>query len=151
MSKKKIIVLVGLLVVLFGVIFIFTTINKSINGNEIEQQIGEFSVLRKDGTKVNTSEKMNEIKVIEGLEISEIELIEKNGVSEITAKVENSTDEVVEGMEIEIIFLDKEGNTFEEIAGAIGQLEPGATTTLYASVIADVSDAYDVYMIKKEI
>ena len=150
MKGKKIIIFLVLLIILIGVVAVFTNIKKNRNDNTLEQQqLGEFVSLREDGTKENISEKLKEIKVLEGLEITDIVLTEKDNVSQISAKVENSTENSVEGMEVAVVFSDKEGNTITEISAYITGLEPGENTTLYSSVVADVSNAYDINIVKK--
>ncbi len=150
MKGKKIIIFVVLLIILIGVVAVFTNIKKNRTDNTLEQQqLGEFVSLMEDGTKENISEKLKEIKVLEGLEITEISLTEKDNVSQISAKVENSTENSVEGMEVTVVFSDKEGNTITEISAYITDLEPGESTMLYSSVVADVSNAYDVNIVRK--
>ena len=150
MKGKKIIIFVVLLIILIGVVAVFTNIKKNRIDNTLEQQqLGEFVSLREDGTKENISEKLKEIKVLEGLEITDIVLTEKDNVSQISAKVENSTESSVEGMEVTVVFSDKEGNTINEISAYITDLEPGESTMLYSSVVADVSNAYDVNIVRK--
>ena len=150
MKGKKIIIFVVLLIILIGVVAVFTNIKKNRIDNTLEQQqLGEFVSLREDGTKENISEKLKEIKVLEGLEITDIVLTEKDNVSQISAKVENSTESSVEGMEVTVVFSDKEGNTINEISAYITDLEPGDSTMLYSSVVADVSNAYDVNIVRK--
>ena len=93
-SKEKKLILVLILITIVVVIVGLTVRNilqksseESQNNEEVvqeEQDKNENVKILEDGTRENTSEKLKEPKMIEGLELREIKLTEKENVSEIT-------------------------------------------------------------------
>ena len=109
----------------------------------------EFVEQLDDGTKVNTSQKVKETKNIRDYEVTDIKLTTTNGISTMIATVKNTGSSKLPETEVTIQILDKEGNIITDFLGVINELEAGATTTLNASVTADVSNAYDFKLIER--
>lgn len=97
----------------------------------------------KDGTKLNTSDKLSETKTFGNYEVSNIQLTEKNGESLILADVKNIGSAKMEMKFADVKLVDKEGNEITTLQAVIGEVEPGATVQLQVSATTDFSNAYD--------
>lgn len=103
----------------------------------------EFIDVASDGTRVNTSSKLAETKKVGDYEVSNIQLTELNGQSTLLADVKNTGSDKKDVTLIDITLLDKEGEEISTIGGIVGDIEPGETTQLNASVTTNVANAYD--------
>ena len=157
MKKKEIraiiiIILVGVLIIL-GIYFATRKKqnNESKNDNIIEQNkvTEEYVQVLDNGTKLNTSTKLKQMKRVEGLEVGNIQLTHKNGISVVLANVVNNTSNTTELMAISLTLIDKNGNVLEELSGLISPLAPGTSTQLNMGASADYANAYDFIIVKK--
>lgn len=154
-SEKRFILI--LIIVGIVIITILFNIRKGKQKQRIENQsveenatVEEFVEVLEDGTKLNVSDKLSEIKTFGNYEVSNIQLTENNGQSFILADVKNIGDTKLEVVLIDIILLDKDGNEITTTNGIIGDIEPGATTQLNASATTDFVNAYDFSIKIKE-
>ena len=114
-----------------------------------EQQVYEENVqILADGTKLNVSEKLNENKKLDNLEIQNIQLTYRNGVTNILADVVNNGSTDFENTKIDITLLDEEGNTLYKIRGIIEKTLAGQKSKLNTSITADFVNAYDFTITK---
>lgn len=157
MKKKEIraiiiIILVGVLII-SGIYFATRKKqnNESKNDNIIEQNkvTEEYVQVLDNGTKLNTSTKLKQMKRVEGLEVGNIQLTHKNGISVVLANVVNNTSNTTELMAISLTLIDKNGNVLEELSGLISPLAPGTSTQLNMGASADYANAYDFIIVKK--
>ena len=102
-----------------------------------------------DGTKYNTSEKLQETKKIEGIEISDMQLTQKDNVTLLLGTITNTSDTTQGGYPVAIKVMDKDGNEITTIVAYIGTLEPGKTTQLNTSKTIDCVNAYDLSITKE--
>ncbi len=116
--------------------------------NNEQQENLEFAQTSDNGSKINTSEKLKEQKVIEGLNINNIELKETNQVSQILASVENTTEETKGGFGIIVDVVDKNNNTLVSLEGYVDKVKPGETLQLNILGTADFANAYDFVISK---
>lgn len=156
--KKKGINLIALIFVLIIIVFVIIGITKFLNKRDInninnttnvEQNQEKYVKVLDNGTKLNTSDKLNEDKKIEDLEIKDIQLTYKNGVTNILAIVENKSDSKIEMQEVEIHLLDENKNIIYKMTGIIESLEPGETKQLNSSITADFANVYNFEIVKK--
>lgn len=110
----------------------------------------EYVDVLEDGTKLNTSNKLNETKEIEGLEISGIQLTHRNGKTVILAKVENKTGIDIGLTGVEITLYDDKKNELEKVEGLIAPVKAGESVQLNVGVSADYANAYDFSIEKKK-
>lgn len=96
-----------------------------------------------DGTKINTSNKVNKTRIIDGIEISEIQLTHKNGVSVLLATATNISGEDKDTTVIEITLYDDKNNVLEIIEGIISPIKPGESVQLNMGISADYANAYN--------
>ena len=155
MSKKE---KRGLLILILVAIAIITTLaiitnrkGKEVNSDSTEEDkvVEEFVQVLEDGTKLNTSTKLSETKIVDGLKIGNIQLTMQNGQSVLLADAENDTGKDIDIMLLDIILLDKNGNELTTIAGIVGDLKAGEKQQLNSSVTSDYANAYDFRVVIK--
>ncbi len=151
MKNKKVWIFVLVIIVL--IILLLIKVNSNKGGNIIdEQKIArdeEFVEVKSDGTKINTSNKLAETKMIDGLEVSNIRLTEKNNTSRILATVKNTSGVQKGGYAVKIVLLNKQGQTIKEIEAYIDKVASGDTVTLNTAATVDFANAYDFTITKK--
>ena len=150
MKDKKFWIVVGVVILLM--IILIVKGNKDKNQNVIQEsqtEVEEFVNTLSDGTKVNTSNKLAETKIIDGLEVSNIRLTEKNNLSKILATVKNPTTQEKGGYAVTIKLLDKNGETIKEIEAYIDKVKSEDTVTLNTAATVDFANAYDFTITKK--
>ena len=105
MNKKTIII--TLLIILALIIFIAIKKDKKQNNQEITENNQEILVQTlEDGTKLNTSTKLLEIKKVENLEISNSQLTNKEGKTILLADVKNVGSTTIQMIQLEITLVD---------------------------------------------
>lgn len=150
-EDKKWWIFIGIVLLIIIILLIYKGSTKtknqddtSNNGTEISNQTeNEFVKIEEDGTKVNTSNKLSEVKTIEGLEISNIRLTEKGNVTQILANVKNTTNTDVDGFKTTMTFYDKNGEIIVILGGHIPTVKANGTATLNTNSTGDFSNAYD--------
>lgn len=143
-------IFIGVVIVIIIVLLIFKGNMKGKNQNSTDEPTtsnnqveNEFVKIEQDGTKVNTSNKLSEVKTIEGLEISNIRLTEKGNVTQILANIKNTTNKDVEGFYTSMTFTDKNGEIIVILGGYIPTVKANGTATLNTNSTGDFSNAYD--------
>lgn len=148
----------GLIILILVAIAIITTLaiitnrkGKEVNSDSTEEDkvVEEFVQVLEDGTKLNTSTKLSETKIVDGLKIGNIQLTMQNGQSVLLADAENDTGKDIDIMLLDIILLDKNGNELTTIAGIVGDLKAGEKQQLNSSVTSDYANAYDFRVVIK--
>jgi len=143
---RKGILIVILIMLVIATVLIINNINKDKSYNEIKE---EFVEQLNDGTRVNTSTKLKETKLFDGLEIKVNEVKEKDNVTLLLGTITNNTNEVKGDYPISIQVLDKQGNEIIVVGGYIGTIAPEETTQLNCSATFDYANAYDINITKK--
>ena len=154
-NKKKVIISALLILVILVGIKILIGNNKNRknvnNANTSNVAIDEKNVKTlSDGTRLNNSTKMQEIKTIDGLEISNIQLTEKDNVSILLGTVTNKTNETKGDYPVNIIIYDENEKEITTIGGYIGEVNPGESIQLNSSATFDYANAYDFRIEKTE-
>lgn len=96
-----------------------------------------------DGTKINTSQELNNTKKYKNLEITNIQYTEKDGMTVLLADVKNNGATKHNAEIVKIDILDKNGNVITTGKPVIGDIEPGETIKLNANITGNVVDAKD--------
>ena len=120
--------------------------NETIENNTV---VEEFVEVLEDGTRLNTSSKLDETKKFEGLEISNLQITEKDNVTLLLGTITNVSQTKQGGYPINIKLIDKDGNEIITIVAIIGELEPGESTQLSTNAISDFANAYDFIITRK--
>ena len=151
--KKKEKIAIGVLIAITIIAIIALMIMNNKGGKSASKKNetkSDMSYELEDGTQLNTSSKLNEIKKFDGLEISNIQITQKDNVSLLLAKIANISNTKQGGYVIDIKIIDKQGNEIKTVPFLVKELEPGETTQLNASATFDFVDAYDFVISKKE-
>lgn len=143
-SKKniKIIFPIILVLILFVLVIVIFTLKKE-NKEEIN-----YTTLE-NGVKENISEKLNENKLIDNLELKEISLTQNEGISVIKGIILNTGNERQGDYTINLKFVNENGDVISEIPAYISQVEPGKEINFYASSTVECVNAYDVIIERK--
>ncbi len=153
-EKTLILILIIITIIVTSIYFVLKNKNKTEdiqenNSTQIQDQNKENISVLEDGTKLNISERMKEIKKVEGLEFSDIEITEKDNVTVILANVKNTTNETKKDYIVDIKVLDKNNSEITSLSGYIGEVKPNETIAFKTSATFDFADAYDIIISKK--
>lgn len=140
-----------IITIILGLIRIGMENNWFAESNKIETNTEkqEFVEVLEDGTKLNVSDKMKEVKKFEEFEISNLKVTENNNVTLLEGTITNVGKTEEGGYPVNLIIKDKEGKEIITIAAFIGKLEPGKSTQLSTSATFDYSNAYDFSISKR--
>lgn len=144
LDKKKVIIFVISIALLIIGIFVF------LKNNEKTENIEEPEVLvqtLEDGTKLNTSAKLKEIKKVGNIEISNSQLTNKDGKTTLLADVKNVGNTKIEMLELEIVFVDRNNKQVGTLNGLLGTIQAGEVVQLNVSSTNDYLEAYN-YLVK---
>lgn len=161
MNKKvktifKLLLILIVISIIIGAIYFLITNNKEENNlqsntqnnqelappvqNVIEE---EFVEVLDNGIKMNTSTKLKEKKVVNGLEIDDIQFFMSNGQTYLRAKVKNNSGKDIDATGVDIVLYDKEGNEITRMGGVIDPMKNGETKEFESIITLDFSNAYD--------
>ena len=144
-------ILILLVVLVIAVVIFVVSKNKKGNKENTEENkvVEEFVQVLEDGTRLNTSTKLNEMKKFEGLEFGNIQLTNLNGQSVLLADVKNTTSAETGLMLVNVTLIDKNGNELGTVGGIISPLKPGESKQFNTSMTIDYANAYDFKITKK--
>ena len=155
MSKdtKGALIIIGVAIIITVGIF-FITRGK---GKKGEVEIGEekniveeeFVNVLSDGTKLNTSDKLQEKKKVGGLEVSKFQLTEQGNSTILLGTITNTSSTEQGGYDVEIVVVDKTGKELGRIPAYIKKLQPGESTQLNTGITGDYANAYNFSINKK--
>ena len=153
-EKQMIAVLVVISIIIIAIIYFVTRSGKANNENnnqlgDTNKVVEEYVQVLEDGTKLNTSTKLNETKDVNGLSIGNIQLTMNGGETTLLADVTNNTGKDLGITAIDIILLDKEGKDIVTIGGMIGNVKNGESVKLQAGTTLDFANAYDFKVVVK--
>ena len=150
-KKEKRMILILLVVLVIAVVIFIVSKNKTGNKESIGENnvVEEFVQVLEDGTRLNTSTKLNEMKKFEGLEFGNIQLTNSNGQSVLLADVKNTTQAETGLMLVDVTLYDKNGNELGTVGGIISPLKPGESKQFNTSMTIDYANAYDFKVTKK--
>lgn len=155
MKKKEkqmiwILIAITLVVIIIGIVMGINNRKEENKGEEVTNVVEEeFVNVLEDGTRLNTSNKLQETKTIDGMEVRNFQLTEKNNVSLLLGTITNVSSETRGGYPVVIKIIDKEGNEIVTVGGYIPELEAGESTDLISSATFDYANAYDFTITKK--
>ena len=123
--------------------------NKVVPNTENKVQAEEYVQVLENGTKLNTSTKLNETKTVGPYKIEDIQLTNKNGQTVLLANVTNVSNKETKLQLIDVVILDKKGNELGTVGGIIAPLKAGKSTQLNTGMSLDYSNAYDFKIVLK--
>lgn len=145
-EKKWILILVGLLIVAVVILMVVNNNKKKDVGqveNKVEVNEEKYTTKLEDGTKINTSKEFNNSKRYKSLEIGNIQYTERDNMSVLLADVRNTGNTEHKAEIVKLTILGENGEVITEIKPVIGDVKPGETIKLNASITADVTNAKD--------
>ena len=154
-KKEKRMILILLVILVIAIVIFAVTKNKKGNNNnentEVENKpVEEFVQVLEDGTKLNTSEKFNESREVNGFKFENIQFTEQNGQSVLLADVTNNTEKAITDYTlVDVILYDKNGQEIITLGGIISPLQPGEKTQFNMSSTLDYANAYDFKIVIK--
>lgn len=141
LNYRGIIAIIVIIVVIVAIV-IFAT--RKSNKNNQQQTPVETYKTEEDGTKFNTSTKLQETKTFNGYEISEISLKETEGEVEFSAKIKNVTQNSIGNKSIYIVFKTQSGEELYKMQVYLGEIKPEKSTTISSKITKDIIGAYDL-------
>ena len=152
-DTKGALIIIGVAIIITVGIF-FITRGK---GKKEEVEIGEeeniveeeFVNVLSDGTKLNTSDKLQEKKKVGGLEVSKFQLTEQGNSTILLGTITNISSTEQGGYDVEIVVVDKTGKELGRIPAYIKKLQPGESTQLNTGITGDYANAYNFSINKK--
>lgn len=157
-KAKNIIILLIVIVIIISAILLITKVKKESTENveseknevaNVNTVKEEFVEVLEDGTRLNTSSKLKEVKKFEGLEISNLQITEKDNVTLLLGTITNVSQTKQERHPVNIKIIDKYGNEIITISAIIGELEAGESTQLSTNATFDFANAYDFIISRK--
>ena len=148
-NKLIIILLIFVLLLVVGVFAFIMIKNNTQDNNSSSSSITTEVTVEKleDGTKLNTSSKLSQIKRVGNLEISNSQITNKDGKTTLLADVKNIGTETINSLELQIILLDESGKEIKTLNGILGTIKTNETTQLNVASTQDYTNIYD-YTIK---
>ena len=149
-SKRLTIILIVITIIVVVLLIITDNKNKSIDQSEKEIQKEEFIDILDDGTKLNTSDQLQKMRTLEGLDIMELQLTEKDNQTVLIGIITNNLTTQLGGYLADITLLDKQGNEMTTTQTYIPPLTSGQSTKLKVTIESDYANAYDVTIANAE-
>ena len=152
-KNEKRMILILLVILLIAIVIFVATKNKKGDNNantEVENKpVEEFVQVLEDGTKLNTSTKLNESRDVNGFKFENIQFTEQKGQSVLLADVTNNTGKATDYTLVDVILLDKTGKEIVKLGGIISPLQPGEKTQFNMSTTLDYANSYDFKIVIK--
>ena len=160
-KNNKLFYMIGILVIIvLVVVLIVNNINNNNNNNTIDNTgvvkteedknvvgVGEYTRTLEDGTKLNTSEALNQDKDFDGFKLYNVQLVSRNVTTTLVADIENNTEtDYNDGIQANVTFLTDTQFEIITVPTEIPPLKKGETTQLNVNVSFDYSSAYDFKM-----
>lgn len=140
-------ILAIIVVIIISVIIVVATRRKDVTQDQ-QPQVETYKE-EEDGTKFNTSEKLQETKVFENYEISNTAISKKDGETQFSAKIKNVSDTVIGNESVYIIFKSISGEELYRMEVYLSEIQPGKSTTINSKITIDVVESYDIELKKK--
>lgn len=144
-NEKRAILILAIVVAIIIVIMVISVRRKENDQAEVsnEANVEEFVETLDDGTRLNTSTKLQEKKTIDGLELSEFQVTAKENQTELLGIITNISDTTKGNYLLNIDVFDREGNKLTTAQVYVPEIAPGESTPLISGVTFDYANAYD--------
>jgi len=135
----------GVIVVVI-IVVVIAMINKGNSGNlntEATNNVETNYVESTDGTKVNTSEQVAEVKEVENVLLEQSKIVFNNGTSLLTSKVTN--DGIAkENLKFKVKFMANDGSVIAESVGFVGKIKANEIKYIDSYITLDISNSKNV-------
>ena len=133
-EKRMIVMIIIIGIIIIGGLLIWkNATKKSENKQEENQVVEKYVEVLEDGTKLNTSNKLKEVKKvegIEGLEIGNIQLTYQEGRAIVLGDIKNTSSRDVGLTVIELTLYDDSNKVIDTIEGFVSPVKSGETVQL---------------------
>lgn len=152
-EKRTIMIIIIIGIIIIGGILLLKKTNQKEatkqEENTVLAQTEKYVEVLTDGTKLNTSNKLNQTKKLDGMEISQMQLTYKNGSSIILATVTNTTNQNIPLTPIILTLYNDKNEVIETVNGLISPMKPRESVQLNMGTSVDYANAYDFKIEKK--
>ena len=142
-ENKKMLIIIGAiaLAIILVLVIVFSGNNKNQSGKGGEE----------NQIPINTSEKLNEVKTLNGLEFSNIKFETTNGGTNLVTTITNKTGKDIgeDGIYFNARLLDKDGNLITTLKGQVDSLKADDSTVLKSFVTITYTNIYDVEFVEE--
>ena len=146
-EKRMILILLAVLAIVIIALVINKNAKKENKENKAETANNtvaeEFVQVLEDGTKLNTSERLNKTKQVGAYKFENMQLTEQGSQTVLLADVTNTSSSATNMQLLDVTLLDKNGKEIVTIGGIISPLQPGAKTQFNTSMTLDYANTYD--------
>lgn len=145
-SEKKWICILLIILVIAIIAFVNSQKKKDNSSNEgatENKTENVYTEVLDDGTKLNTSEKANSTKEVNGFKFENFQITSKDSQTLILADVTNTTSSATKMTKVSVTLLDDRGQEIQTVHGLIVPLQPGAKTQFNVAATLDYSNVYD--------
>ena len=153
MNNKRNLIILGIIILMVIVLVVIFVTGRKTNGENVvggnEEIENMYSQTLEDGTKLNTSGKLKETRMIDEIKIENIQLTNKDGQGALIADVTNTGSEKSETILLNIVLYNEAGEEIATLPGVISPLEPGETDQLNTTMQEDYTNIYDIKIEKK--
>jgi hypothetical protein len=143
-NRARLLVL-GVVVVVI-IIVVIVMINKG-NSNKLNEEatnnVKTNYVESADGTKVNTSEQVSEVKKVENVLLEQSKIVYNNGTSLLTSKVTNNA-VAKDNLKFKVKFMANDGSVIAESVGFVGKIKANETKYIDSYITLDISNSKNV-------
>jgi hypothetical protein len=134
-------------VLIIAVIIIVTSINRNRGNNNIANpganNIKTNYTQNTDGTKVNTSVNVSEVKKVGDVLLEQSKIVYTNGTSKLTSKVTNNgTDK--DNLRFKVKFIANDGTVMAEAVGFVGKIKANETKYIDSFITIDTSNSKNI-------
>ncbi len=148
---NKMFLYIAIVAIIIIVIAAVVMVNARKDEESQPKQIDEFVSESSDGTRTNTSSKLHEEKIFEGIKISEIEMTQvSDNATSLAATITNVSDTVQGNYTLYLKVLNKSEEELVKIPISVPELQPGMSTTTSATASYNVINAYDISLEKAQ-
>ena len=143
-EKRGILILIIVAVIIIGIMVVV----KNGKGKEEEESpanvnVEEYVEVLDDGTRLNTSTKLQENKKVGNLEISNLQLTAKDNETMLLGTITNVGTSREGNVLLNIKVVDKTGKELTTVEPYVGYIEAGQSRQLEVSTTFDYANAYD--------
>ena len=149
MTKKETKIIVSIIVIAIIVLVVIAVRNRKeepVEENPVVQNEPpkeEFVQTLEDGTRLNTSNKLQETKKVEGLEIKDFQLTARNNETQLLGTITNTSNSTQGNFLANVKVIDKQGKELVTVQVLIPEIKAGESTPLISSANFDYANAYD--------
>jgi preprotein translocase subunit YajC len=143
-NRGKLISIIVLILIIIIVVIVYKNVDESKKEQEKKDTVNQTNYwVNENGGQVNTSQNIDETKIVGDLSIEKSEIVRENGISTLTAKVINNGSDK-SNLKLKVKFLANDSSVITETNALVGNIKSGQTRYINAGFPADVSNAKNI-------